>query len=423
MTKISATCHQWWLMNKIVCNRINNLPTVDTLDDFFSSSWDVSYHFGLPLATCTSECNFINSIPHVPDEFKKNTLAIMIPHVWTQNTVWNKIHTNRFQPIALNKLHNAHIFGGRIENRDSIFHDTGQLLLSGNYSILNASLGVLDGSNTLPRNLIECDNGKYYYSYDTSDVPNILYGDYYFIGSLHHHFGHFLVEGLSRLWAIRHIPEKIKNNLKYIIYEDSVKSYALGLLNKFGVNQDNIIFAPKHAILERVFVPDISYKTHHWGSQHQVEVYDKIRDLVAGNNSSENYVYLSRSNVPDRPLSNEKELEARLKGLGFDIISPESLDIDAQLSVIKNAQIIVGPVGSQMYLSAFSASSTNVVVCAPSNFYLPDDLLIASMKGLNLSVLLGSPIDFGKPKRHRAWEINIEELCEFIQSLMQSKDK
>ena len=62
----------------------------------------------------------------------------------------------------------------------------------------------------------------------------------------------------------------------------------------------------------------------------------------------------------------------------------------------------------------FSESSTNVVVCAPSNFYLPDDLLIASMKGLNLSVLLGSAIDFAKPKRHRAWEINIEELCEFI---------
>lgn len=410
-------------MNKILCNRINNLPAVNSLDEFFSSNWDVSYDFGVPLATSTSECHFINSIPLVPDEFKKNTLAIMIPHVWTQNNVWNKIHTNRFQPIALNKLHNAHVFGGRIENRDSIYHDSGQLLLTGNYSILNASLGVLDGSNTLPRNLIECENGKYYFTHDTSDSPDILYGDYYFIGSLHHHFGHFLVEGLSRLWAIRHIPEEIKRGLKYIIYEDSVKSYALNLLSKFGINLDNIVFAPKQAILERVFVPDISYKTHHWGSHHQVEVYDKLRDLAACNNHSKTYVYLSRSNVPDRPLSNEKELETRLKDLGFEIICPELLDIDDQLSVIKNAEIIVGPVGSQLYLSAFSASSTNVVVCAPSNFYLPDDLLIASMKKLNLSVLLGSAIDFGKPKRYRAWEINIEELCDFIQSLIQSKNK
>ncbi|ELK4959962.1 glycosyltransferase family 61 protein, partial [Escherichia coli] len=179
--------------------------------------------------------------------------------------------------------------------------------------------------------------------------------------------------------------------------------YALNLLNKFGINQDNIVFAPKHAILEKVFVPDISYKTHHWGSQHQAEVYEKLRNQVASDNDIKSYVYLSRSNVPDRPLSNEKELESRLKNLGFEIVSPELLDIDAQLAVIKNAQIIVGPVGSQLYLSAFSESSTNVVVCAPSNFYLPDDLLIASMKGLNLSVLLGSAIDFAKPKRHRAW--------------------
>mgnify|MGYP001026428758 FL=1 len=410
-------------MNKIVCNRINNLPSVNTLDEFFSSSWDVSFHFGLPLATNPSECHFIKTIPLVPDEFKKNTLAIMIPHVWSQSNVWNKIHTSRFQPIALNKLHNAHIFGGRIENRDSIYHDNGQLLLTGNYSILNASLGVLDGSNTLPRNLVDCEDGKYYYSNETSVPPIILHGDYYFIGSIHHHFGHFLVEGLSRLWAIKYIPEEIKKTLKYIIYEDSIKPYALNLLNKFGINQDNIVFAPKHAILEKIFVPDISYKTHHWGSQHQAEVYEKLRNQVVSDNDIKSYVYLSRSNVPDRPLSNEKELESRLKNLGFEIVSPELLDIDAQLAVIKNAQIIVGPVGSQLYLSAFSASSTNVVVCAPSNFYLPDDLLIASMKGLNLSVLLGSAIDFAKPKRHRAWEINTEELCEFIQSLIHSKNR
>ncbi|URN99823.1 glycosyltransferase family 61 protein [Leclercia adecarboxylata] len=405
-------------MNKIVCNKIDNLPTVTDLSEFFSSKQDVSFVFGLPLSTSIDNCNFVNTVPHVPDEYKRKALAIMVPDVWTKGSIWNKIHTNRFQPIVLNNLHNAHIFGGRIENRDSVYHDSGQLLLTGNYSILNASLGVLDGSNTLPRNLINNENGEYFLSSEALESPTILYGDYYFIGSIHHHFGHFLVEGLSRLWALKYIPDHIKTKLKYIIYEDSIKPYALSLLEKFGINLSNIVFSPKHAILQRIFVPDISYKTHHWGSEYQAEVYDTLMDLAENCKDNKNYVYLSRANVPDRPLTNEHELEHKLKGIGFDIISPEKIGIEQQLSIMKSAKIIVGPVGSQMYLSAFSAQSTNVVICAPPNFYLPDDLLISSMKKLNLNVFFGTSIDFDKPKRHRAWEINTEEFLEFIHSLI-----
>ncbi len=404
-------------MSKIVCNRIDGLPATHTLEDFFSTNLDVSYNFGFPKATNIDECQFVNSIPEVPVELKKNTLAIMLPEVWTKSNVWNKIHTGRFQPISLSKLHNAHIYGGRIESRDSIYHDSGQLLLTGNYSLINASFGVLDGSNTLPRNLVECKGDKYYYNPDESDEPVVLNGDFYFIGSIHHHFGHFLVEGLSRLWALRYIPEKLRSNLKYIVYEDSIKEYAVKLLGRFGVSVEDIIFSPKHAILEKVFVPDVSYKTHHWGSLYQAEVYEIFRELVTKSEGSE-FIYLSRGNVPDRPLSNENELELRLKGMGFDIVHPELLDIETQLSVVKKAKVIVGPVGSQLYLSAFSEQFTNVVVCAPSNFYLPDDLLISSIKNLNLSVFFGSSIDFAKPKRYRSWEINVDDFCDFIQSLM-----
>ena len=91
-------------MKKIVCNRIDNLPETRSLKEFFLSYQDVSYHFGLPLATTPDKCNFINSIPLAPTEFKKNTLPITIPYVWTQDSNWQTIHTHAFHTIALNIL-------------------------------------------------------------------------------------------------------------------------------------------------------------------------------------------------------------------------------------------------------------------------------------------------------------------------------
>jgi len=405
-------------MKKKICNRVEMLSNVDELLDVFTSKIDVSYGFGLPLNTDLEKCVFINPLSKVPDYFLENTLVIMRPYMWTKDHVWRKFHTDKFQPIGISVLHKAHIFGGRIGSRDSVYHDSGQLLLTDNFSILNASLGVLDGSGTLPRDLVEYVDGKYYFLPNAVEQPQILSGDYYFIGSIHHHFGHFLVEGLSRLWAINYIPKDIRENLLYIIYEDSIKDYALKLLVKLGISSERIVFAPKHAILERVFVPDISYKTHHWASHHQSDVYNTLINSVHADDTRGQYIYLSRKNVPDRPLKNEVELEEKLQSLGFEIISPELLDIESQISIMKNAKVVVGPVGSQMYLSAFLPPNAHVVVCAPSNFYLPDDLLISSIKKLNLSVLIGSAIDFRKSKKNRDWEVNTEQLCEFVASLI-----
>ncbi|AHX61736.1 glycosyltransferase family 61 protein [Aeromonas media] len=405
-------------MEKIICNRVEKIFRVDHLADVFTSDVDVSYEFGFPLNTNIDTCLFINPLSEIPEELLQNSLPIMLPHMWTKNNVWKETHTDKFQPISISALHNAHIFGGRIGYRDSIYHDSGQLLLTEDFSILNASLGVLDGSDTLPRDLIEYVDDKYYLSFNNVGKSKILSGDYYFIGSIHHHFGHFLVEGLSRLWAIKYIPEDIRENLQYIIYEESIKDYALKVLSKMGITADNIVFAPKHAILERVFVPDVSYKTHHWASHHQSDVYNLLMTSVKADENSGKYIYLSRKNTPDRPLANELELERKLQDLGFDIVSPEQLDIESQLSIMKSAKVVVGPVGSQMYLSSFLTPKTHVVVCAPSNFYLPDDLLLSSIKGTNLSVLIGSAIDLSKPKRNRGWEVNTNQLCTYVASLI-----
>jgi hypothetical protein len=47
---------------------------------------------------------------------------------------------------------------------------------------------------------------------------------------------------------------------------------------------------------------------------------------------------------------------------------------------------------------------------APSNFYLKDDVLIASAMGHDLDVVIGGDIDLSTRKRSWAWTVDIDDV-------------
>lgn len=331
-------------------------------------------------------------------------LILLNPLEWSQKDEWQKINGLYEEDLNLSVLHNAHVFGGRIRRRNSKYHDYSQLMLNNKYELSKNSYGILDGSRTLPGDIVKESDGSFYLDPESLSDPTILEGDYFFIGSIHRHFGHLLVEGLSRLWALDYIPKEIKDNISFLVYEDSLPEFAIKLLGFSGIPSQKIVYAPKHAIVERLFVPDIAYKTHHWASHLMQSTYNKISKNIAPDAKSERRVYLSRKNTTDRPLDNEDEIERIFSSFGFEIIAPEKLTIEEQIKTVRESKFIAGPVGSQMYLSAFSNSKT-IIVLAPNNFYLPDDLLLSNIRESKTIVLLGSGLDYSKAKEMRNWNI------------------
>lgn len=343
-------------------------------------------------------------------------LVLLSPFEWSKDDEWKKINGVHGEDINLSVLHGAHIFGGRIRRRNSKFHDYSQLLLNSRYELTNNSFGILDGSRTLPSDLIKEIDGSLYLGEESIKDPISLEGDFFFIGSIHRHFGHFLVEGLSRLWAIDYIPRDIKDNMSFLVYEDSLPEFAIRLLELLGIPLQKIVHAPKHAIIERLFVPDISYKTHHWASGLMQSTYDKISSSVAPQSKRGRKIYLSRKHTSDRPLDNENRIEDIFSSFGFDIISPEKLSIEEQVATVKDAIIIAGPVGSQMYLSSFSKAKKTIVL-APNNFFLPDDVLLSNIRGGEAIVCFGSAIDYTNSKENRRWTISEDHVVNMMEQL------
>ncbi|MNK70083.1 hypothetical protein D3C87_894940 [compost metagenome] len=57
-----------------------------------------------------------------------------------------------------------------------------------------------------------------------------------------------------------------------------------------------------------------------------------------------------------RKLLNQREIEARVEKLGFEVVHTDELDLEAQIRAFQDAEVIVGPTGAQM---------TNMVWCKP----------------------------------------------------------
>ena len=241
-------------------------------------------------------------------------------------------------PIGYELLKDAKVFGGRITERGPGWHKSGQLVLTRKNEIVHSALGLMDGHPTYPANL--CHPVKNGYQMSNTHHLKYLPGVYYLVGNVHYHFGHVVLEGLTRLWAMSFFPQYQKQ-LWYIVYESEIDGYAQDLLSLVGVSKDKIIFMTEPIVVETLIVPDAAMCTHSWLSTLQIGVWDKIRMSVKSGDANRK-VFFSRRNVSDRPVSNQDDVEDHFRSLGYEIVSPERLSVYEQVKLAAESQSIAG---------------------------------------------------------------------------------
>ncbi len=298
------------------------------------------------------------------------------------------------QPVAapepgLTVMAGARVYPGNVQTRGRTEHTGGQLLLTDDFALVPASYNLMDGRPTLPTDV------------DRTAPARDLDGDHFFLGSVHPHFGHVILEGLSRVWAFdaftRAHPEG-----RAVIYEPWTPDFALELLDRAGVAPDRLLRSDTPLRVERLHVPDPANLAHVWTSPRQAETWQRIGRTFdrdgAGNGAGERRIYLSRRGNPARPLVEEAAVEARFAAAGFEIVRPETLPIAEQGRLARQSRVLAGCVGSQMYLSVFQRPGAHTLVLAPANFFLADDHLIARAMGHDLSVAFGGDSAYRIPQ-------------------------
>ncbi len=309
--------------------------------------------------------------------------------------------------LEISKLSNAYLFGGKIRSKGHGVHTHGQLCLRENFSIFNESYGIMDGEKTLSSLLVPYQSENQYILKNNDGEPVFFKGTYFLIGNAHDHFGHFLVEGLARLWALKFIPIESHPEIKFVIYENGLMPSARRILEYLGIDKDRLIYCPDFAQFENIYIPSIGMRTHWWCHEAMNFVYDAIAQAAVAEKSAADYskkILLSRADVQNRKLVNREEFERFFVKKGYAIIKPESLPIGDQIRMSHSASEIVGCTGSQMYLALFQKAGGKNIVFTPWNFSLKDDAIISKVRNSALAYVLGSSTD-----ADGCWHVSIPE--------------
>jgi capsular polysaccharide biosynthesis protein len=185
-------------------------------------------------------------------------------------------------------------------------------------------------------------------------------------GTLMTHFGHFLLEGIARLWAAERFPD-----LPILVNPEdplAVPSFRTSFLRAAGIDSGRLVAATEPCIFEQVIVPLPSLV--HDGGGHAVhrELTLRVAEALVppGSATSERPVYLTRSRLERarRRAAAETELERALRRDGFLIVAPERLSLRHQIRLWRRHTTFVGQIGSAFHAALLAPAGRRTVVLA-----------------------------------------------------------
>jgi len=185
-----------------------------------------------------------------------------------------------------------------------------------------------------------------------------LSGAHLFGGLLHRHFGHFLVESISRVWAAELV--KSVESIVFIprVNGKQVPGFATALFREMGVDLpltliDSTTQVERLWVLEQLIEPDILMLAGH------PFVKTLARRLGAKKEGLPKRLYVSRAGLPlhQGSILFEALLEEALSKQGYVVIRPETLSLSEQLDLYYNAEDLIFAEGSAIHLYALVANT------------------------------------------------------------------
>tara|TARA_R110002049_G_scaffold10127_3_gene50465 strand:- start:174158 stop:176041 length:1884 start_codon:yes stop_codon:yes gene_type:complete len=198
-------------------------------------------------------------------------------------------------------------------------------------------------------------------------------GGYLWGGVIHDHFGHFLVETLSRIWGYGEVEGKIDGILflekrpKGATGDETVRwhtaetpfllQFQEQVFAQFGVNVPiGVVCAPTK--VENLYVPGQGF-----GMMQMTVGTPKFKSFVQGRfghgiaPEGPERLYISRSAFGARRggIIGEDIIEDRLNKDGYTVFHPQKVDLQTQIARYKAAREIVAADGSALHLLAMVA--------------------------------------------------------------------
>ncbi|MDL2268158.1 glycosyltransferase family 61 protein [Desulfovibrio sp. OttesenSCG-928-G15] len=214
------------------------------------------------------------------------------------------------------------------------------------------------------------------------------------------HYGHFLIECISRLWVIEH---GFKPQLVLHSSVKQVPRYLLELVRPFGLDADDFIFSKEFSVFEKLILPSHALMEGCYIGAKAKSVYRKIAQYYGGEKAKfPAKIYVSREKLTKRRLINERQCREIFEKHGFTPIYPEELSTQDQINAFAHATHIAGPIGSGLHNVFFSLmpEDLSVLFLSPREFKgLTTFHFIESSYGRRSNLVMGEYLALEKSRR------------------------
>ena len=209
-----------------------------------------------------------------------------------------------------------------------------------------------------------------------------------YLGYFMPHWGHFLLDFLSRVWCCK--TNKYKGKYAYIIDRDSTVMIS-GVYREFfdllGIPRENLLVINKPTRFSKIIVPEQSIYPGKWYTKEYVDTFDSIRDKVEKQSQYEKNIYLSRTKLKFGRYKEigEKRIERFFRRNGYCIVYPEKLSLIEQIAVFKSAKELACVSGTLPHNMLFSENGSKLTIIHKTYRLNKHQFLINQMRKLSVT--------------------------------------
>lgn len=222
-----------------------------------------------------------------------------------------------------------------------------------------------------------------------AEIPNTAPLQLYVYGGrIHVHFGHFLINTLSRFWDIsrsRHYGLKILCHGPADPEEWFRYPFLRDIFQRVGLTSNDFVTFDRPTRIGRIIVPRTSFREQH--SAHHA--YRRLcrgigRGLydAAAVNTIKAPIYYSKTRLPSGvgTIVNEDEIISVMERNGVDVAFPEQMTFAEQVRSMAERRTILGTAGSFLHTSIF-CPPRRIVALNPTGHVISNFNLIDALNG------------------------------------------
>jgi capsular polysaccharide biosynthesis protein len=233
------------------------------------------------------------------------------------------------------------------------------------------------------------DYGQYFVRPLDQSQPSARLGGQYYNLCLEHptHFGHFMIDGLARLWGW-HWAKKRNPDLKLLV--GALRPFQDEILRAFGIASEDVVVTGKPVQVESMVSAMPSYCVGRYISEKIRKTYHRLQQgIEIVDSPGGELIFLSRTPGLWRECVNAPVVEEFFMSRGFSVHRPELHTVAQQAALFRRARVVAGYIGSQFCGQLFAPSPLQLIGFTNRSYTSSNEFMMAAVLGHTLHQFWG----------------------------------